>query len=299
MSHLKVALLQLHTGKTLEENETIGLNACRRAKSMGADLALFPEMWSTGYTIPQSEEQLRANVIPADHPFLRAFAACARDLDIAVAVTCLEQDAPQPKNSLFVYDRHGVLVLPYAKVHTCDFGEESRLGRGNGFYTAELDTAEGPVRIGAMICYDREFPESARILMLQGAEIVLVPNACPMEINRLSQLRGRAYENMMGVATCNYPAGHPDCNGHSSAFDGVAYLPDLAGSRDTCLVEAGGEEGIYLADFDMDMLRAYRKTEVHGNAYRRPECYGLLLEQKVMAPFVRPDRRTCDETPWH
>lgn len=299
MSHLKVALLQLHTGKTLEENETIGLNACRRAKSMGADLALFPEMWSTGYTIPQGEEQLRANAIPADHPFLRAFAACARDLDIAVAVTCLEQDAPQPKNSLFVYDRHGVLVLHYAKVHTCDFGEEARLGRGNGFYTAELDTAEGPVRIGAMICYDREFPESARILMLQGAEIVLVPNACPMEINRLSQLRGRAYENMMGAATCNYPAGHPDCNGHSSAFDGVAYLPDLAGSRDTCLVEAGGEEGIYLADFDMDMLRAYRKTEVHGNAYRRPECYGLLLEQKVMAPFVRPDRRTCDETQWH
>ena len=80
-----------------------------------------------------------------------------------------------------------------------------------------------------MICYDREFPESARILMLMGAEIVLVPNACPMEINRLSQLRGRAYENMIGIATCNYPQGKPDCNGHSSAFDGVAYLP---GRRD-------------------------------------------------------------------
>ena len=74
-----------------------------------------------------------------------------------------------------------------------------------------------------MICYDREFPESARILMLKGAEIILVPNACPMEINRLSQLRGRAYENMVGIATVNYPLGKPDCNGHSSAFDGVAY----------------------------------------------------------------------------
>lgn len=294
MSHCKVALLQLHAGKTLEENQQIGLDACRLAKSLGADLALFPEMWSTGYTIPQDRDLLRANAIPAGHPFLRAFADCARELDMAVAVTCLEQDIPQPKNSLFVYDRHGALVLYYAKVHTCDFGEEACLGRGDDFYTAELDTGKGTVRIGAMICYDREFPESARILMLQGAEIVLVPNACPMEINRLSQLRARAYENMMGIATCNYPAGHPDCNGHSSAFDGVAYLPELTGSRDTCLVEAGEAEGIYLADFDMDMLRSYRATEVHGNAYRRPECYSLLLDQRVEPPFIRSDRRSCN-----
>lgn len=183
------------------------------------------------------------------------------------------------------------MVLHYAKVHTCDFGEEARLGRGDAFYTANLDTAGGTVRIGAMICYDREFPESARLLMLQGAEVVLVPNACPMEINRLSQLRGRAYENMMAIATCNYPAGQPDCNGHSSAFDGVAYLPDLAGSRDTCLLEAGEEEGIYLADFDMEMLRTYRHSEVHGNAYRRPECYGALLDTCIKEPFIRPDRR--------
>lgn len=76
-----------------------------------------------------------------------------------------------------------------------------------------------------MICYDREFPESARLLMLKDAELILVPNACPMEINRLSQLRARAYENMTAVATCNYPATVPDCNGGSSVFDGVAYLP--------------------------------------------------------------------------
>ena len=45
----------------------------------------------------------------------------------------------------------------------------------------------GEVKVGAMICYDREFPESARIMMLKGAELILVPNACPMEINRLSR----------------------------------------------------------------------------------------------------------------
>ena len=291
MNHFRIALLQLCPGTSREENRRIGLAACRRAKAMGADLALFPEMWSTGYTIAKDPAELQAAAVPANHPFLRAFADCARELDMAVGVTCLEVDDPQPKNALFVYDRHGEEVLHYAKVHTCDFGEEARLGRGDAFYTADLDTAEGTVRIGAMICYDRKFPESARLLMLQGAEVVLVPNACPMEINRLSQLRARAYENMMGLATCNYPAGQPDCNGHSTAFDGVAYLPELPLSRDTCLLEAGEEEGIYLADFDMEMLRAYRRNEVHGNAYRRPECYGALLDPRIREPFVRPDRR--------
>lgn len=142
-----------------------------------------------------------------------------------------------------------------------------------------------------MICYDREFPESARILMLKGAEIILVPNACPMEINRISQLRGRAYENMVGIATVNYPYPHPDCNGHSTAFDGIAYRPDQGGSRDTLVVEAGDGEGIYMAYFNMDDIREYRGREVHGNAYRRPELYDLLLKKEVKAPFIRADRR--------
>lgn len=72
---------------------------------------------------------------------------------------------------------------------------------GEDFYVADLDTESGIVKVGAMICFDREFPESARILMLKGAEIILVPNACPLEINRLSQLRARAYKNMLGIAT--------------------------------------------------------------------------------------------------
>ena len=115
-----------------------------------------------------------------------------------------------------MFDRHGKRVIDYAKVHTCDFSVECALTPGDDFYVTELDTKNGTVKVGAMICYDREFPESARILMLKGAEIVLVPNACPMEINRLSQLRRRAYENMMGIATCNYPASVPDCNGQQT-----------------------------------------------------------------------------------
>lgn len=285
---MKVALLQMTGG---DHNLEKGLAFCRQARSCGADLALFPEMWNCGYDLSGSLSDIRARAVPADGPFVTAHRKLAEELGMAVAVTFLEADGPALKNSVILFDRRGREVLRYAKVHTCDFGEERVLTRGEGFFTADLDTAEGPVRVGAMICFDREFPESARLLMLQGAEVVLVPNACPMEINRLAQLRTRAFENMMGLATANYAFPHPDCNGHSSAFDGMAYREGEPGSRDTLIVEAGEGEGIFLADFPLGQMRAYRSAEAHGNAYRRPDLYGGLTEEGVLPPFVRPDRR--------
>ena len=279
---LKVALLQiLPNGDPLET----GKKACVKAAEMGADIALFPEMWSCGYDF--AEGDVKKLAISAEDGFIQAFGELAKELEMAIAITFLEQHSLKPRNSVALYDRHGELKFVYAKVHTCDFGDERVLSHGEEFFVCDLDTKGGIVKVGAMICYDREFPESARILMLKGAELVLVPNACPMEINRLSQLRGRAYENMMAIATCNYPSPKPDCNGHSSAFDGVAYLPELDGSRDMCILEADEREGIYLAEFDMDMIRKYREREVHGNAYRRPELYKHLISEEKQAPFVR------------
>lgn len=295
MSRFKIALLQIAPEPTLKKNREKGLKYCRMAKEMDADIALFPEMFSNGYNIydrPASEWQ--AEAIDCGSDFAESFRSLAKELDMAIGITLLEKYDPSPRNTLILFDRHGELVFKYSKVHTCDFGAEIGLTPGNEFFVADLDTAGGIVRVGAMICYDREFPESARLLMLKGAEVVIVPNACPMEINRLSQLRARAYENMMCIATCNYPSAVPDCNGHSSVFDGVAYLPGLPGSRDTCLVEADGSEGIFTADIGMDMLRSYRQNEVHGNAYRRPELYGSLLDTTVSEPFIRERRNSQD-----
>lgn len=290
----RVALLQLIAGNTPEENLEKGMEACCRAKGMGADLALFPEMWNVGYAIPEPGNGPTPGAVAADGPFVGTFQALTRELDMAIAITYLEQYTPLPRNTVTVIDRFGTPVLTYAKVHTCDFGEECNLTPGDGFPVAELNTQGGMVKIGSMICYDREFPESARLLMLQGAEILLVPNACPMEQNRLCQLRTRAYENMVGIATANYAYGQPDCNGHSTAFDGMAYgelHPGCVESRDTLVVEAGEAEGIYLATFPMDKLRDYRRNECHGNTYRRPAQYQLLTATEVSEPFVREDAR--------
>lgn len=292
MNILNCALLQLAPCKSLNENLEKGLDFCRKAKQMGADIALFPEMFSCGYDIyDKSQSQLQKLALEEESPFVTAFCSLSKALDMAIGITYLEKHQSGARNSLTLFDRHGKKVFTYAKVHTCDFGGEKYLARGDSFYTSVIDTAKGNVNVGAMICYDREFPESARILMLGGAELILVPNACPMEINRLSQLRGRAYENMLGIATCSYPSSVPDCNGHSNAFDGVAYLPSLSGSRDTCILEADENEGIFIARFDLDMIREYRKSEVHGNAYRRPSLYKALCDTKVDEPFTRDDAR--------
>lgn len=292
MNLLNIALLQIAPCGSLERNLEKGMDACRKAKEAGADIALFPEMWSNGYNIyNRPADEWTAEAIPADSDFINAFGRLAQELHMAIGITLLEKWDGAPRNTLVLFDRFGERKMTYAKVHTCDFGEERFLTPGDGFFVTSLDTACGEIKVGAMICYDREFPESARILMLKGAELILVPNACPMEINRLSQLRGRAYENMTAIATCNYPDTVPDCNGGSSVFDGVAYLPDLPGSRDTCILQADGSEGIFLAKLDLDRLRTYRQTEVHGNAYRHPEKYGILTECRIEEPFVREDYR--------
>ena len=286
-----VALLQLLPTGSQQGNLCKGLDFCRRAKQMGADIALFPEMWNIGYALTSDREETEKNAIGPDSEFIARYRELATVLNMAIGITFLEKYDPSPRNSLLVIDRHGNAVLHYAKVHTCAFDPtERQLTPGDGFPVHDLDTANGTIKIGAMICYDREFPESARILMLKGAEVILVPNACPMEINRLTQLRARAYENMVGIATANYPHGQPDCNGHSSAYDWMAYRPGDSGSRDTLIVEAGEAEGIYIARFPMDELRDYRRREVHGNAYRRPEMYYALVSEEKAEPFIREHR---------
>jgi predicted amidohydrolase len=145
-----------------------------------------------------------------------------------------------------------------------------------------------------MICYDREFPESARLLMLLGAELVLAPNACHMDMTRIAMMRARAAENMMGVAMANYPA--PRFDGSSLAIDGVAYRhadhdEESGEAVDPLMLQAGDEEGVFVADFDLARLRDYRAREVWGNAFRKPGSYGSLTSPEVLPPFVRPDAR--------
>jgi predicted amidohydrolase len=273
-----------------DQNATLekGEEYCRLAANMGANIALFPEMWNIGYALPKNKSIGLKLAINPNGSFVDHFKELAREIKIAIAITYLEKKDNSLRDSLSIINCRGEICLTYAKVHTCDFDLEKIITSGNEFFVCNLDTNSGPVKIGTMICFDREFPESARILMLKGAEIILVPNACTLDENRIGQLRARAFENMVGIAVTNYAA--PQYNGHSVAFDGITYEKD-GQSRMTLIVQADEKEGVYLAEFDIETLREYRKREVWGNAFRKPESYNLLTSNVVNEPFIRKTDR--------
>ena len=295
MKILKVALLQMKPNSNFDENILKGIEYCRKAKNAGADLALFPEMWSVGSSFPTDEASLlkwKQSAIERDSTEISQYCSLAKELDMSIAFTYLEKSDLLPANSLMLIDRFGEIKFNYRKIHTCDYCEEKYCRPGDEFFVDELDTSQGLVKIGAMICFDRELPESARILMLKGAEIILVPNACRIETNRKNQLMTRAFENMTGIALANY-AGEI-YKGHSIAFDGVAFVSendDENGTRNHCILECGSDEGVFIAEFDLDIMRKYRQSEVWGNAYRKVYAYNDILSKNVNSPFIRPDSR--------
>lgn len=283
---LKIAMLQMPSRGEQEWNLEKGTEMCRMAKSMGADMALFPEMVNIGYQgvdfeEPDALEQWKAKAIAPDGDFVRHFRDLAKELEMAIVLTYLEQTGSLPKNTASLIDREGNIVLCYSKVHTVDpFPVETAIMPGNDFYVVDLDTRLGPVKVGIMICYDREFPESARILMLKGAELILTPNACGLDSLRLRQFQIRAWENAVATAMCNYAGnGNNGLNGHS-----CAYSPE--GKE---LLMAGDQEGIYLVRVDLQKVREYREKTYWGNAYRRPHRYHKLTSPEVKPPFIRKD----------
>lgn len=283
-TEVQVALLQMRPdGNNVAANLDKAEVFCRDAAEKGADIALMPEMWSIGYTRfdadkPGAREAFYKDALAKDSIEIQRFATLAKELDMAIGVTYLEAYNPLPRNSITLFDRHGKEVYTYAKVHTSDFKPmEASMTPGDDFFVGTLDTHSGPVQVGSMICFDRENPESARILMVKGAELILTPNACGLEELRLDQFKIRAWENVVGVAMTNYPK--PVNNGHSVAYN----------ASGACLVLADEEEGIHMATFDMNHIRERRSRSIHGNAYRRPHRYGDLLKTERDEVWQRTD----------
>jgi predicted amidohydrolase len=127
-----------------------------------------------------------------------------------------------------------------------------------------------------MICYDREMPESARILMLKGADVVFNPLAttCPtIDIHRCL-LRTRAFENEVYIFMVNHAK--PSQNGHSMVFD---FNGDI-------VFEAGEDEQVFVRELDLDALNEHRKKGIYGFHHRRPDLYRILCDP---AGQVHPD----------
>jgi predicted amidohydrolase len=291
---INIALMQFDVNShSLEESYQKAKEFIPKAKQQGADIALFPELWTTGYEeYPSGENNIsewKEKSIWIEHPDYEKYINIAKQNEIAILLTFLESDEKRKNfyNTATLIDARGETVLHYRKTHTVDKGWERMFVRGEELPVTVLSIpGKGDVKIGAMICYDREFPEPARILMLQGAEIILTPNACELDDgNRIPQFQTRAFENMLGIAMANYPR----LTGRSIAFDGMR---EKGKEYNPCLVKStDNTEGIFMANFDIEKLRAYRANDIHGDAYRRPDLYDKLLENNPQEPFIREKAR--------
>ena len=163
----KVAVLQMRSeNRAVEENSKTIIKYMTEAKINNADILLLPECFMTGYDLTINND---AAISESD---LASLCDKAKELGVGLVATALTKGNAKPQNAAFVIGKHGEILMKYAKVHTCDFADERVLEPGTVFRVCDFDG----VKIGIMICYDREYPESARILMLKGAEIILVPN---------------------------------------------------------------------------------------------------------------------------
>ncbi len=234
----------------------------RDAAKAGAEIVVFPEMYSNGYARFEpgnaTDERLwRAGALGLESGYVEAFRWAARQQRVHVVATLLETGDPDPFNTALLIDPGGKVVLQHRKVHLCDFDSpESACGRGTAFDVARIETRSGPLTVGLMICMDREFADAAAQLSAKGAEIALVPNCCDLATDpevgdvRFAQVRGRAFETVMGIAVANYPA--PKCDGRSHAVDAQGQVLAVAGDEPTLLP----------ADFDLTALRRTRREDV-------------------------------------
>lgn len=167
---LKVAIVQYDANEPdIAFNTDVAVGYIKEAKSNGADIVLFPECFLSAYCIPDICEELYPIEEIKDNPefidwcnravteneeHVLKIRELAKELNVGVVITAFTKGEKYPQNSAFVIDRNGEIILKYSKVHTCDFDWERYLESGQEFKVCEFDG----VKIGVMICYDREYP---------------------------------------------------------------------------------------------------------------------------------------------
>jgi (R)-amidase len=199
---MRALLAQLEPAGTPDDNAGRAAEIIR-SRGAAVDLVAFPELYLTGYDL----ERVASVAIAIDSAPLAAIREAAADAATAVAIGLAERRGRAISNTAVLVDERGAIVARYRKTHL--FGEEANAFEpGNELIVAEL----GGVRVGTMICFDMEFPETARELARAGAELLLTVSANmePFYGDHLIASQGRALDNRLPhlyVNRCGSEAG--------------------------------------------------------------------------------------------
>lgn len=249
----------------LESNLTRAFQGLLKLAGAGCHLAVLPEMWSCGFD--NRNLTVMARETPGILARLQAFAAREK---MVVAGSLPEAVDSVVMNTLYVVDRDGEIKGAYRKLHLfTPTGEDDYFAAGSQAVVAETSIG----RLGLMICYDLRFPELARGLVLDGAEILVVPAQWPRA--RLAHwetlLKARAIENQCFVVGAN----------RVGRSGGVAYTGGsqvLSPLGDT-LAHAGSADGEVVGAMEAEGLTAFR-GHVPCLEERRPMCYSRKLTER-------------------
>ncbi|HEV7371746.1 N-carbamoylputrescine amidase [Arenibaculum sp.] len=283
MRNVTLAATQMACTWDREENLAGAERLVRAAASKGAQIILLQELFETPYFCKDQKQEYFQLAAPADdHPLIERMAALAAELGVVLPVSFFERAHTAFYNSLVVIDADGRKLGLYRKSHIPDGP-----GYQEKFYFNPGDTGFRVFRtryatIGAAICWDQWFPETARAMALQGAEVLLYPTAIGSEPQDPSLdsrdhwqrvMQGHAGANLMPLVASNR-IGTEGGDSGSITFYGSSFI---AGPQGEKVAEAGrDEEAVLTATFDLDRLRAARASWGIFRD-RRPELYGALL----------------------
>jgi N-carbamoylputrescine amidase len=279
-----LAVVQMSMSADVSANVDKALARATEAAARGATLVLLPELFENLYWCQVQREEFFAGAHPVDgHPFLPRFQALARERRVVLPVSFFEKAGQAHYNSLAMIDETGAIAGVYRKSHIPDgpgYMEKYYFNPGDTGFKA-FATAAGT--LGAAICWDQWYPETARAMALQGAEILLYPTAIGSEPDEAGSIDtsllwrramiGHAVSNSCYLAAANR-VGTERVGGCEQTYYGTSFIADYRGE---ILAEADrAEETILVATLDLELARSFRA----GMGFfrdRRPDLYRPLL----------------------
>ncbi len=283
MTTMHLAALQLALTDDLEANITAVAALVREAAGQGAKVILPPELFEGHYFCQHQDETNFARAAPvAEHMAVRAMQALAAELKVYIPCSFYERDGQHYYNSLAMIDDAGALMGVYRKTHIPDgpgYCEKFYFRPGNTGFKV-WGTRYGTIGVG--ICWDQWYPETARTMMLMGADVLMFPTAIgdepaneALDTSRLWRraMIGHAVSNVVPVVAANR-IGAEVVGGTTQSYYGHSFITD---ERGDFLAEFGdGVSGVLTAEIDLERVRRHRATFGFFRD-RRPDLYGRLV----------------------
>lgn len=291
MRQVKVAALQFSCSRDVQENINKAEMMVREAADNDANIILLPELFERQYFCQEKRYDYYDYALPLEkNPAVNRFKEVAKELGVVIPVSFYERDIDRLFNTVAMIDADGSVLGIYRKTHIPDdhfYQEKFYFTPGDTGFKV-FDTRFGCIGVG--ICWDQWFPETARCMAVQGAEMLLYPTAIGSEpildVDSSGHWRrvmqGHAAANSMPVVAANRIGVETvePCKenaGQSSSLDfyGCSFIADATGD---IIASAKQEETILYGEFDLDVLKEERLSWGLFRD-RRPETYIVMTKK--------------------